>query len=60
MMHFRHHRDAECKPPTLVTLQAFAIKNLFIIAPSHCNEEHSNEPLRFNQSEAAPRIKLSA
>lgn len=60
MLHLRHRRDAECKPPTLVTLQAFAIKNLFIIAPSRCNEKHSNELLRFNQSEAVLRIKLSA
>lgn len=51
--------DAKCKPQTVVTLQAFAIKKLFITAPSHCVEKHSNEPPSFNQSCAAPRIKLS-
>lgn len=51
--------DAKCKPQTVVTLQAFAIKKLFITAPSHCVEKHSNEPPSFNQSCAALRIKLS-
>lgn len=45
LLHLRHCRDAKCKPATLVTLQAFAIKNLFIIAPSRCNEKHSNDLL---------------
>lgn len=51
--------DVKCKLLTLVTLEAFAIKKLFITAPSHCIEKHSNELHSFNQTLEVLRIKLS-
>lgn len=59
MLQWNQCTDAKCKLVTLVTLQAFAIKKLFIIAPSHCIETHSNETLSFNLTKAVLRIKLS-
>lgn len=50
--------NRKCKLLTLVTLEAFAIKKLFITAPSHCIEKHSNELRRFNQTETVRRTKL--
>lgn len=44
------YTDVKCKRLTLVTLQALAIKKLFITAPSHCIEKHSNELRSFNQT----------
>lgn len=44
------YTDVTCKRLTLVTLQALAIKKLFITAPSHCIEKHSNELRSFNQT----------
>lgn len=50
MQQWKQYAGVKCKLLTVVTLQAFAIKKLFITAPSHCIKKHSNELGSFNQT----------